>query len=130
MYCQHSLSIYTVRNIVFFTIVHPQLIGFPSSVRSVVVGEDLVVSCEAEGRPTPSILWKKNNTVLNSSQSDISIMSSNGRSELTITNVTNFESGEYSCTAVNQVGNDTHFFEVNTIGKFNGIEWSSSDYST
>ena len=83
-----------------FTIVRPQLLGFPSSVRSVVVGEDLVVSCTAEGRPTPGILWRRNNTVLNSSQSEnILILSSNGRSELTITNITNSENGEYSCTA-------------------------------
>ena len=114
---------------VIFTIVHPQLVGFPSSVRSVVVGEDLVVSCTAEGRPTPGILWKKNNTVLNSSQNEnILIMSSNGRSELTITNVTNSDSGEYSCTAVNQVGNDTRFFQVNTIGKLVGIGRLSYDY--
>ena len=113
------------------TIVHPQLVGFPSSVRSVVVGEDLVVSCTAEGRPTPGILWRKNNTVLNSSQSEnILILSSNGRSELTITNVTNSDSGEYSCTAVNPFGNDTHFFQVNTIGKLVGIGQSSCDNNT
>ena len=109
-------------------IVHPQLVGFPSSVRSVVVGEDLVVSCTAEGRPTPGISWKKNNTVLNSSQREyILILSSNGRSELTINNITNSESGEYSCTAVNPFGNDTRFFQVNTIGKLVGIGQSSSD---
>ena len=105
-----------------FTIVHPQLIGFPSSVRSVVVGEDLVVSCTADGRPTPDILWKRNNTVLNSSQSEnILILPSNGRSELSITNITNSESGDYSCTAFNPVGTDTRFFQVNTIGKLGGI---------
>ena len=81
-----------------------------------------MVSCTAEGRPTPDILWKRNNTVLNSSQSgNILILPSNGRSELSITNITNSDSGEYSCTAVNEVGNDTRFFQVNTIGKLVGI---------
>ena len=102
----------------FINLVHPQLTEFPRGVRSVVLGEDLVVSCTAEGRPTPDIIWSRNNKPLTSLESMNILISSTGmRSELQITSFTHTNSGEYSCTASNGVGNDTQYFEVNIIGE-------------
>ena len=102
----------------FIIIVRSQLTEFPRGVRSVVLGEDLVVSCTAEGRPTPEIVWSRNNIHLNSLESmNILISYTSMRSELQITSFTHTNSGEYSCTASNGVGNDTRYFEVNIIGE-------------
>ena len=77
-----------------------------------------MASCTAEGRPTPDIVWSRNNKPLTSSESmNILILSIGMRSELQITSFTHTNSGEYSCTASNGVGNDTRYFEVNIIGE-------------
>ena len=96
----------------------PQLLAFPSSVRSVVVGETLVVSCSADGRPTPVISWTRNNMSLRSSESE-NIHISNGGQRLTITNFTQSNNSFYSCMASNDIGNDTRSFQINHIGEFN-----------
>ena len=80
-----------------------------------------MVTCSAAGRPTPEITWRRINTLLNSSQNGNNILinsSTEGRSELRIINITGSGSGEYSCTATNEAGNDMQSFEVKVVGKF------------
>ena len=80
-----------------------------------------MITCSAEGRPTPEITWRRMNTLLNSPRSENNIFinsSSEGRSELRIINLTRSGGGQYSCTATNEVGNDTRSFEVKALGMF------------
>jgi hypothetical protein len=93
----------------------PVLTSSPQSNRDVVLGEELVVSCSAEGRPDPEIVWQMSSTVLTSGGDVVISSTSNGRSELRIRSFTRSNSGEYSCTATNTFGNVSASFRVNLI---------------
>ena len=97
------------------SLVPPVLTSFSRSNRDVVLGEDLVVSCSAEGRPVPAIVWQMNSTVLTSGGDVLISNTSNERSELRIRNFTRSNSGQYSCTATNTFGNISASFRVNLI---------------
>ena len=98
-------------------LVPPVLTSFPRSNRDVVLGEELVVSCSAKGRPDPEIVWQMNSTVLTSGGDVVISNTSNERSELRIRSFTRSNSGEYSCTATNTFGNVSASFRVNLIGE-------------
>ena len=99
------------------TAVPPELTAFPRSDRDIVSGENLVVSCTARGRPQPVILWKRNGTLLTVDKNIRFLRLSDGRSELQITNFIESDSGPYTCTANNTLGNSLASFQVNLIGK-------------
>ena len=98
-------------------LVPPVLTSFPRSNRDVVLGEELVVSCSAKGRPDPEIVWQMNSTVLTSGGDVVISNTSNERSELRIRSFTRSNSGDYSCTATNTFGNVSASFRVNLIGE-------------
>ena len=89
---------------------------FPFANRDVVKGEDLTVSCRASGNPTPMIQWFRDDQLLNESQSINVSQRSNGISQLTVTGFTNENVGEYSCVAINNLGNHSRSFQVNDLG--------------
>ena len=64
----------------------------------------MTLSCNATGNPVPAISWTKDGSPI-SSNSRISL--SVDSKYLTITNVSRTDSGEYRCTAKNNIGNDT-----------------------
>ena len=100
-------------------LVPPKLTAFPQSNRDIPLQEDLVVSCMAEGRPIPYILWKHNDVILRGSEEENIVISTfPGRSELRVNAFTNSSSGKYSCNATNSIGSDTRTFYVKIIGKF------------
>ena len=102
-----------------FPPVLPQLTEFPELFNYVPLGDNLTVSCTAEGRPTPNITWEKNDSSLMSSEiANIFITFSEGKSELIITDFTNSSNGIYSCIATNDVGTDAWIFQVETISEF------------
>ena len=99
------------------------LTSSPSAVRDVVNGENLVVSCQATGNPTPMIKWFRDEQLINvGNQSRISISQSSNEistsSRLTVTGFAPEDVGMYSCVAVNNLGNDSRLFQVNAVGKF------------
>ena len=97
--------------------VSPTLTFFPSAVRDVVIGENLVASCRATGDPSPVIQWFRGDQLLNGvNQSGISVSQSSDR--LTVANFTLNDTGVYSCVAVNSLGNVTRSFQVNAVRKF------------
>ena len=64
----------------------------------------MTLSCNATGNPAPKISWIIGGSPV-SSNSGISFSADN--KQLTITNVSRTDSGEYRCVASNSLGNDT-----------------------
>ena len=62
-------------------------------------GENVTLSCNATGNPTPSISWTKDGSALNSPR----ISLSSDSKELTITNVNRSDNGQYRCVANNSI---------------------------
>ena len=77
----------------------PKITAQPQN-KTVTERENVTLSCNASGNPTPSISWTKDGTALNSPR--ISLSSDN--KQLTITNVNRDDSGDYRCVANNSVG--------------------------
>ena len=71
-------------------------------------GNVLYLVCDAEGYPTPSVTWKKNGKVL---QTNIT------RSDFTIDDTSEKDTGKYECEAVNSVGTVSYTVEVTIKGK-------------
>ena len=69
-------------------------------------GENLILSCDAEGVPAPTISWTRNGSLVDTSDNS-RISFSADRKQLAITNVNRTDSGEYRCVANNSLGNDT-----------------------
>lgn len=64
----------------------------------------MVLSCDADGKPNPTLSWTRNGSPLGTSDnSNISI--SEDSKQLTITNVSRTDCGEYRCVASNSLGN-------------------------
>jgi len=67
-------------------------------------GENVTLSCKADGNPVPTISWTRNGSPVDESGR---ISFSEDKKQLTITNVSRTDSGEYQCVASNSLGNDT-----------------------
>ena len=64
----------------------------------------MTLSCNASGDPLPTISWTKHGSIINASgDSRISFGADN--KELTITNLSQADDGEYRCVANNTLGN-------------------------
>ena len=68
-------------------------------------GDNVTLSCNASGKPVPTITWTRNGSVLTSSVPRISFGVESR--ELTITIVNRTDRGEYRCVANNSEGNVT-----------------------
>ena len=105
--------------------VAPTLTFFPSPVRDVVSGEDLIVECRGRGDPKPVIQWFRGDQQLNNadqSSLNVSITSQSigditTSSRLTVTGFTSDEAGVYSCVAANALGSDSRSFQVIIVGE-------------
>ena len=62
--------------------------------------ENVTLSCNATGNPAPSISWTKDGSAVNSPKISLSL----DNKQLTITNVSRDDSGDYRCVANNSVG--------------------------
>ena len=63
-------------------------------------GENVTFTCDADGNPTPTFSWTKDGSVVNTSSR---ITFNENNKNLTITNVSRGDSGEYICVATNNV---------------------------
>ena len=102
--------------------VPPTIVFSPSAVRDVVSGETLTASCDASADPAPVIQWFKGDQQLNNGDPDgvsISqrIVDTTANSRITVMLFTPEDAGVYSCVAVNDLGNDSRSFQVNTVGE-------------
>ncbi|KAF6212098.1 hypothetical protein GE061_012618 [Apolygus lucorum] len=86
------------------------------------LGDDLVMECAAEGDPSPTFYWTKNDEeILSGRDSFLTSSSPNGSSSrLSKRNVSNTDGGRYVCHAWNQIGesykSDRTFYDVIVVG--------------
>ncbi|NXY61032.1 HMCN1 protein, partial [Callaeas wilsoni] len=71
----------------------------------VMENSQAVLSCVAEGIPTPTINWRKGNTLLRDTVGKYQTVPGG---DLILDNVVPEDSGSYSCIATNAAGEDTH----------------------
>ena len=71
-----------------------------------IEGVDVTFSCNATGNPKPTISWSRSGSPVHTSNNS-RFSFSEGKKELTITNVNRTDSGKYQCVASNSLGNDT-----------------------
>ena len=79
-----------------------------------VVGQTLVLHCNASGSPSPAYQWSVLTEGLTVTKADNVVIEGN---TLTITNVQAQNDNEYQCTANNQFGNITNSSLVKVYGK-------------
>ena len=92
---------------IFYIPVPPKITKEPVKQSEVDVGQNLMLSCKADGDPTPKIIWTKDGVPFkqfNSSGSD-----------LHLTNVQRGNVGSYRCTATNAYGSTTTCIAVVNI---------------
>ncbi|XP_018620241.1 myosin binding protein Ca isoform X4 [Scleropages formosus] len=77
----------------------------PLQDRSVIAGYSTAISCSVRGRPKPKIIWMKNKTIIGE---DPKYLMQNNQGVLTlhIRKPSLFDGGNYSCKAVNELGED------------------------
>ncbi len=102
--------------------VPPTITFSPSAVRDVVSGETLTASCDASADPAPVIQWFKGDRQLNDRDPNgVSISQqtedTTANSQITVMSFTSEDAGVYSCVAINDLGNDSRSFQVNTVGE-------------
>ena len=66
----------------------------------------MTFTCDAIGNPVPSMSWSRDGSPVETSDNSSRISFSVDIKELTITNVSRTDSGEYRCVAENSVGNE------------------------
>ena len=99
----------------------PTITFSPSAVRDVVSGETLTASCDASADPAPEIQWFKGDRQLKDGDDSVSISQqtedTTTNSRITVMSFTPENAGVYSCVAVNDLGNDSRSFQVNSVGE-------------
>lgn len=88
-------------------------------VEAVTEGDNVTLSCNASGDPLPTITltWTRDGSVLNNSVPRINLGAESR--ELTITNISRADSGEYRCVANNSEGtNISHAATLDVQCKF------------
>lgn len=80
------------------------------------LGDAIILNCQAEGTPTPEIVWYKDANPVTTSNT-IGIF--NEGTELRIASIKNDDIGDYTCIARNGEGQISHSARVVIAGKFN-----------
>ena len=76
------------------------------NVVTVLFGTNITVTCSADGVPTPSVAWSREEKLIPTTQSGI----------LRIENSTAEDTGDYLCTAMSEVGVDQESTKITVIG--------------
>ena len=83
----------------------PQFSPHPQS-QTKAEGENAFLSCNVTGNPKPAVSWYKDDTKINAG-ADSRVGISEDGTQLTITNVSINDDGQYTCVANNSLGNST-----------------------
>ena len=83
----------------------PEITAHPGSVAE-KEGNNVTLSCDATANPVPTISWIRDGSSVNTTI-NTRISFSEDNKQLTITNVSRTDSGEYGCVARNRLGNAT-----------------------
>ncbi|XP_074039416.1 protein turtle isoform X4 [Leptinotarsa decemlineata] len=91
----------------------PRFVVTPEDVIYVNLGDAIILNCQAEGTPTPEILWYKDANPVEAS-STIGVF--NDGTELRISNIRHEDIGDYTCIARNGEGQISHTARVIIAG--------------
>ncbi|KAJ8951740.1 hypothetical protein NQ318_012591, partial [Aromia moschata] len=91
----------------------PRFVVTPEDVIYVNLGDAIILNCQAEGTPTPEILWYKDDNPVEASSS-IGVF--NDGTELRISNIRHEDIGDYTCLARNGEGQISHTARVIIAG--------------
>ena len=91
----------------------------------------MVALCRADADPPPMIQWFKGDQMLNDGDQfprNVSISQSSNdlttSSQLTVMGFASEDAGVYTCVAINDLGNDSRWFEVNVIGELTVVPFA------
>ena len=89
---------------------------------TVTIGSPLTLSCTSRGSPPDTFIWRKDNdpSVLQSTSItavDYTNTSAMFRADYSIDNVTTSDSGTFTCTIANPIGDDSATITVAVISK-------------
>ncbi|XP_076629101.1 protein turtle isoform X5 [Colletes latitarsis] len=101
------------KNAWFVSAAPPKFSITPEEIIYVNVGDAIILNCQAEGTPTPEILWYKDANPVEPS-STIGIF--NDGTELRISTIKNEDIGDYTCIARNGEGQISHTARVIIAG--------------
>jgi len=91
-----------------------------SSSVTVVVGSPLTLSCTSRGSPPDTFSWRKDGTPVTPPPNVTTLTHTDTmavfQTDYTSNSVTTSDSGTYTCTVTNPIGNDTETINVN-VGK-------------
>ena len=97
----------------------PMVISREVSPLNISEGDTLELTCVYVGLPSPAtVSWSRNGTQLNDSDSRITIETNSTSTTLTITGVRASEGGQYTCSAVNDVGTGNDTTSVRVQGNY------------
>ncbi|KAJ8922840.1 hypothetical protein NQ315_007875 [Exocentrus adspersus] len=91
----------------------PRFVVTPEDVIYVNLGDAIILNCQAEGTPTPEILWYKDDNPIEPSAT-IGVF--NDGTELRISNIRHEDIGDYTCLARNGEGQISHSARVIIAG--------------
>lgn len=77
-------------------------------------GDSIILNCQADGTPTPEILWYKDGAPVDISTSTVGVF--NDGTELRISTIRDEDIGEYTCNARNGEGHVSHTARVIIAG--------------
>lgn len=85
--------------------------------------EEVTLTCEFDGFPTPKVKFVKDGIELNTS--DVTSKSGFASYKFRVRSLSDF--GFYSCVATNSRGKKTYYMEVYERGKFKNMLWFTSE---
>uniref|UniRef100_A0A4W3HVU7 Neural cell adhesion molecule 1b n=1 Tax=Callorhinchus milii TaxID=7868 RepID=A0A4W3HVU7_CALMI len=93
---------------------------------AVELEDQIILTCEAKGDPTPTIIWSKGTHTYQDGEQAmdgrIEVRSHSRVSALTLKDIQHTDAGEYICTATNAIGQDMEpmYLEVQYVPKLQG----------
>lgn len=93
----------------------PKITTKPAKVVYVSLADPLILTCLAEGTPTPEILWFRDEELVQPSVSHLAV--TNDGTELRIASIRPEDVGDYKCVARNGQGLDQHTTKLVVAGK-------------
>ncbi|KAL1506832.1 hypothetical protein ABEB36_006122 [Hypothenemus hampei] len=94
----------------------PRFVVTPEDVIYVNLGDAIILNCQAEGTPTPEILWYKDANPVDPTTTIGNIGIFNDGTELRISNIRHEDIGDYTCIARNGEGQISHTARVIIAG--------------
>ena len=108
----HLSSLYTAA---------PMIDPLSSSTETVPVGSPLALFCTSRGSPPDTFTWKKDSGPIVQSTSITTVTHTNTsavfRAIFVKYNVSTSDSGTYTCTVTNPIGNDSETITVKVLGR-------------